>query len=660
MSYGNYTPLGINTLGSFLQGSGLSINPYMTDNAGYTTANTNYTKGTIVSDTVLNNLVDSIKLAYDLLQTTDVTQTDYDNLISIGSSSIPALGNAKPSTVASYTGAITQFGFLRLLPKQAYDEFTYGGGYGSFLRSFATCYSYINLKNTTIATLVNSLSFMDIAYSNMNDLITSDIAGVNPATLYWGQDLIRSGRVLDLAKIRTFGSPSNLLLTFQDNKAITKALSMALLTAGLTTQEILDILSGDKLATLTQEKKIYAAYGLIMGNDLKDILVPLNCRTEGLTILTDLLDLKKIFPNSYSSLTVPKYNVRTGPTNSKTYYLIYQNGGTTPQIAEYGNRLGNVLPLDIAVSCGSFSAAMQQIKNIAAIDIERFSQVVTNLETVTDLTINGSNVPTNPALVNSILASLALGSGVNGQYTMYDFFGAMVGKKYPLVSVKNYILKLQTDTLAQIYSDIKDLLSTAGPYDDLAGLIDDANTEIDSILAANATTATNLNLAWDNIGTLLTAEQNFRAVALTSSAGSTDNDIYAFILSMTVYAFDTAPYMCADLLEKISDLTTLGGQYLIGLMRETRNTNRINLMGGIMDNSIPSQLPTTTQNYLGIPLSTGEAVSGSLAGSTQINLIPPNLRLPNFNPEAISTNILTPPQAINHTTTGNCDCWDNL
>jgi hypothetical protein len=41
-------------------------------------------------------------------------------------------------------------------------------------------------------------------------------------------------------------------------------------------------------------------------------------------------------------------------------------------------------------------------------------------------------------------------------------------------------------------------------------------------------------------------------------------------------------------------------------------------------------------------------------------LIPPNLRLPNFNPEAISTNILTPPQAINHTTTGNCDCWDNL
>ena len=110
----------------------------------------------------------------------------------------------------------------------------------------------------------------------------------------------------------------------------------------------------------------------------------------------------------------------------------------------------------------------------------------------------------------------------------------------------------------------------------------------------------------------------------------------------------------------VSDINTLGGQYLIGLMRETRNTTRINLMGGSMDNGIPASLPSIAQNFLGIPLSTGSAIPGSLAGSPQVNLIPPNLQLPNFDPAAISNNILTPSQAVAHVTTCNCDCWDNL
>ena len=61
--------------------------------------------------------------------------------------------------------------------------------------------------------------------------------------------------------------------------------------------------------------------------DLKDILVSLNCKTQGLESLADLLNPLKLFPNSYKTLTVPVYNTQGGPANSKVYYPIYTNEG---------------------------------------------------------------------------------------------------------------------------------------------------------------------------------------------------------------------------------------------------------------------------------------------------------------------------------------------
>jgi len=40
------------------------------------------------------------------------------------------------------------------------------------------------------------------------------------------------------------------------------------------------------------------------------------------------LNPKKLFPNSYQSLTVPVYNTTQSVTNSKTYYPIYSGLGT--------------------------------------------------------------------------------------------------------------------------------------------------------------------------------------------------------------------------------------------------------------------------------------------------------------------------------------------
>lgn len=362
---GIQSPLGINTLGSLLSNQGLTINPVSEQIIGESQTLSTYTPGTIVNDTCLNYLVQAIREAYDI----GIDTTTYNNLISIGSSSIPALGDSKPSTYtytastvgplgnqpawggANYTAGneCTSYGYVRLFALQAFDEFDYNGTYPEyrdFLNSMQICQSYMNSQNSTIQTLQNSKTFLTGTYSNINDLITSDIAGVNLATLAFGKDLQNLGKAIDLSRISTFGLPSNLLLTLQKYNAITKSLSIALVSANLSTTEIREILTGLVGVSKKQEQKLYQAFSIILGQDLFEILIPLNCKTPNLTSLVDLLNPLKLFPNSYQSLTVPVYNLTPSTTNSKTYYLIYNNEGVNSQLNQpsIANQIGTITP----------------------------------------------------------------------------------------------------------------------------------------------------------------------------------------------------------------------------------------------------------------------------------------------------------------------------
>ena len=249
-------------------------------------------------------------------------------------------------TLAIFNTAFYQNGFLAKVALQAYNEFNYNGStsYSDFLQSFLTCYSYLKQNNSTIATMSNAPSFMDGTYSNMNDLITSDIAGVNLALLDFGQDLINTGKIINLGTIQDFGTPSNLLKTLQTNNALTKSVSLALLMSDLTTSELGLILGNLTVPNPEQERKIYEAFKIIVGDDLKEILVPLNVNTVGLESLADLLDVKKLFPTSWPSMTVPAYNVNGAPANSKIYYPIFApTGGVNSQLT--------AIPVNIA-DCG--------------------------------------------------------------------------------------------------------------------------------------------------------------------------------------------------------------------------------------------------------------------------------------------------------------------
>ena len=116
--------------------------------------------------------------------------------------------------------------------------------------------------------------------------------------------------------------------------------------------------------------------------------------------------------------------------------------------------LDGILPPDFATAAGAFAVSMQQIKNISSIPIEKFAQVVTSIETIAGLSINGSSVPVDRTLVSQSLPLIALGSGPYGTYTMSDFFGCMTGLPYIGIDIKGLIGAIETTKLYDIYNQL--------------------------------------------------------------------------------------------------------------------------------------------------------------------------------------------------------------
>ena len=672
---GKHTPLNLNCLGELVQNRGLHVNSKISSNIGTSTSVSNFTGSGTFNSISLASAV--IRSAYLKLGSGITTQV-YNDIINIGSTTIPALGCSKPSTYTnSYSGELASFGWLRLIALQAHNELYVNGSlsYSNFFSTLNMAAGFKNRTNKVIQSYLDSHTYLEGTYSNMNDLISGDITGVSLSTFYWGRDLIASGKAIDLSTIDTFGNPANLLRTMNKHRALTDAVILALLSAGIDSNIIDGIVNG-KDATIEQQNSIYAAFRIIIGTDLSDALVALNCQTQGLESLADLLNPKKLFPSSYQTLTIPVYNTKPGPTNSKTYYLIYNNGDTNVIGDKYGNRLQQVMPTSIAYAADAFGTSMMQIKNIKTMQIEKFSQVVTNLETTTDLAVNGTSKPCDTTAANAALDVFAKGSGENGLYTLCDFFGSMSGLTYDLekfVRLMQSITLYNTNGLTTAYATLQTKIDDEA-WGDIPGVITSINNIIAGILSSHAIVADEINSLYNQFGTYLTKEQNARILAIPdpSSLSTTVGDIMGFMENINQYSLETELYGPAQILEAISDTTTLGGNSLIGSMREVRNAHRLGLTGAEQDNSVESEplrlpkisgtVPTpliTEGPLVGVVAITGAATTpGSLAGSQETTLIPDNLDL--FNITHLQPSVIAPNQAVQDVIDCNCDCWDLL
>lgn len=617
---------------------------------------------------------------------TGMTFDQYANLLRMGHA-IPLITNSAPYQYKmDFYSTKCRHGFIGQFAIQGFEEFYINNGsYSDFFNVFSSIIGFKETTNNVIDSLQLSLEHLDGLYSNMNDLITSDITGVSISTFFWGQDLIRLGRAIDLQSIQNFGNPDNLLRILAKNKAVTAGLNIVLTSAGFDPNDIIAIING-KSADNNQQKLLYACYNLLTGSDLDEILMPLNCHTKNLDSLADLLNLKKIFPTSYQTLTFPQYNNEPKTTNSKTYYLLYAGTQVNriPSLS-YGSRLTGILPNDIAYAADAFSMSMRQIKNIQNIDIEKFAQVVTNLENVNDLTVNGSSIPANKEIAQNALSRIAYGTGEHGRYRTNDFFASMTNLFYPWQDLADAITTLQNlpeitelqGYLQQIYdalptSNLNGAFTPVTFTNTIQPKIDQVNILVDSMYFKYKDIIDPINNLYDRMGQALHMEEFVRKQALPGGieyTTSSPTDIYSFIDSLSTYSSETEAGETAVVLENIIDGTTIGGRSLVGSMREARNSERMGLMGGELDNKVqttPLQVPvpngtkgilSTTTGNIEVSVDNGGPVAGSLGGSPQSTLIPSNLNILNM---ATGPSVLVPSAAIQHVSVCNCDCWDLL
>ena len=557
-------------------------------------------------------------------------------------------------------------GFVSVLARQAYYELWNGNfnQYNDIVNAFSQSDSYRQQQNGQISSLDESKKFMAGNFSNINDLTTNDLSGVTQAFRLWGNDLINTGKVIDLSNIHRFGTPSVLLLTMQKYSALTPAVGMALQYAGLDTQELSKIFNPDYVPTPIQEKKIYEAFKLVSGPDLysasNGVTLQLNCKLNNLTTLADLLDPKKLFPTSYLSLTVPQY--RTDTPTSKTYYFIYTSSGVNPQVQSLGGQLATdlaaVIPPDIATACGAFSTTMQQVKNIMQIDVQKLALSVVDLE-LTNKGLgeinNATGTATNIPAANAMLTNIALGSGNTGTYRQCDFFGCAAGYPYDqwLSGVESIISKLPTTALQILYKNLYTLSLTPvtpipdpppdplpSPFDpvldgQIVALIGQIESAISNIYVSNTGQCKQLNYYWNQIGNQLFIEQ--RAIPYSVpistdlSASSQQLNFSTFVKTLETYGKDNGQGESAQTLERISNVANLGGQSIIAAMREARNAERLNWAGIPPDNSVPgaidncaaSAVASTNQNgSINTVTMTNGSIGYDIANPPQVYIYP--------------------------------------
>jgi hypothetical protein len=291
----------------------------------------------------------------------------------------PALGDSVPSNVSWNVG---NAGYATSITTAA-STYLGSGDFGKFAQAFGAAQGYIALTNNIINSVVNvnSNDYLGPTFTNMNNLITGDIAQINLAFPAFGADLADTGNLIDLTNVEQFGTPAALLqqIAKQGNmlNGSTPCVTTALKAQGLTDQNISDLVNNNVQSLfnpdgLTQnqfdrlQKLAYPACTSVTGDCLTEVLSILDCVTPNITTMADLLNPVKIFPTSYSSLTLPTPNGpvliydTTGAVNSAITPIL--NSGTITPVG--CDDLAKIIPPANAAANRALQIAFQQIKGI--------------------------------------------------------------------------------------------------------------------------------------------------------------------------------------------------------------------------------------------------------------------------------------------------------
>ena len=282
-------------------------------------------------------------------------------------------------------------------------------------------------------------------------------------------------------------------------------------------------------------------------------------------------------------------------------------------------RLSKIIPADQALACKAVSVSLQQVKNITNLLLPDLAAAFVGTVTTKDLDqINAltTAVPANVAAYYT--TTYATGTGTGNTLVLTDLLGAAVGIDY-IDQLNNAVITINSLTatgnlsnLITIYTRMENSVNgvygnaITGPVVIPAGygngtysnadsavsvLTGNAIVEINNVANANPTQVSSLNTDFNNMAQKVITENNNLILATVSTANINSTDrgpVMSFVESLPTYGLDKEENGPVWFLEQVADITTLGGQAIVGCLREGQNLAVLGAAGIGVDTAIPS------------------------------------------------------------------------
>ncbi len=384
--------------------------------------------------------------------------------------------------------------------------------------------------------------------------------------------------------------------------------------------------------------QVFDAFGDLSTTEVADVKGILGNTQSAITKGTDLMDPQKLFPTSFSTLTAP---LRTASVGDRAIYTA--DGAVNEQFNSLGLPLSGALPEDLAVANGALSRSIGQIKGVDGTTAKLLSTAANTAETLKDLNlVKDQTTYVDPAVVNfwvsqyKIQSGITLATGPNGTFTLSDAIGYSAGynSAAPLQQNKIEMEKLIASGAMDVFTrddgsgsantgiykvidyfcdgaydvtvapgppPVIEYVIPAGVYG--AGTYVTQTAAFEAIIAAAKTLITNFYSA--NPGAQI-IQRNFKRMQEQQAreklirtkmdldldvVQSQDNNAIQLAQNLPTYALDTTAGGTGELLERVMNFSSTGGQAAVGAMREARNLDKLATANIQTDAPIPTTPP---------------------------------------------------------------------
>jgi len=525
--------------------------------------------------------------------------------------------------------------------------------FGTILNSAS---SYVSNANQMINAATNSTALGN-TFTGLDNIVSGGVAGVNLNFGGFGEEIRKLGTTVDFGALENLGSPGQLLSNMSKQGTLgpmyaklsdievdsrtAQGLGAVVNRANEDNIKISDL--GVDLDTIAQQgaglpsgvqQQLYAQLESLDAVEVAQVKSILKNTQDSVVNGNDLLDPKKLLPNSFETLTAPLRTASVG------FRAIYENssGSVNSQFSNLGNNLKGIVPDDLAVANGAFSRSLQQIKNISQTDSENFGTSVNSMESLKDLDLLENQTEYVTETVRNYWIDIygedstynvQVATGNAGQLKLSDVIGFAAGFNSAAPITKNAQLLAEMQALGEL----DDIIGNKGIYDTIekfcAGdfttclnFSPDPETgipectqyqiQIPSDYVGGPVTLTGSSVAtleesiWidyivPGIKTILASfTANPRAVEIMTNSERwnqqlareylnqqrADNEDLTLVrasddvainlaINLPTLGQDSSEGGTAEILERIVDFSSLGGQAIIAAMREGRNLARL-------------------------------------------------------------------------------------